>query len=224
MSTDIQAQQVTEIMGFMTTVLAIGLVVSMVSTLTGRTLGTQLVSGRTEPWFIKSKPPTGPYLYHHAHYLGLKKIAQRWAIDAPGDKQTISLTTDVGRYLSPLPIVVVVTVDGVVKVPLTEEVREIAIPALYRTYMQESVDKAEELGYDVYTRETLPSEYRYILRFVVHHQMFLSENEYVVITRHLSLPMDSIIYVHPSKIKRFKAGLGKYSFPNIQSLEDLIGE
>lgn len=172
-------------------------------------------------WYVKSKPPEQPYLYHHAIYSGLKRIAVRWAIEAPPDKQTISLTTDVGRFLSPLPFVIAVTVDGVVRLPLTDELRSAAIPALYVTYDQEFVDKARGLSYEVYAREQLPPEYKYILKFVTHHQMFISENEYVVIAKYLNLPVDSTIYIHPAKIKRFKAGLPEFGVPDIRSLEEL---
>lgn len=174
-------------------------------------------------FYVKSKLPSQPFLYHHAIYTGLKRIAERWAIEVPSDKQVISLTTDPGRYLSPLPILATIasTVDGVVKIPLTDELRDIAIPALYITRDQELIEKARGFGHEVYAEDQLPPEYKYILKFVTHHAMFISENEYTVISKVLVLPEGSIIYIHPAKLKRFKAGLRPYSMTDIRSLEEL---
>lgn len=172
-------------------------------------------------WYIRSKPPVEPYLYHHATYTGLKRIAIRWAIEAPPGKDTISLTTDAGRFLSPLPILAMVTVDGVVKMPLTEELQRLAIPALYRSHDQRQVDGARDLGYTVYAEDEVPPEYRYIMRFVIHHPMFVGENEYTVIAKYLNVPMGSIIYIYPAKLKRFKAGLPRLAVEDIRSLEEL---
>lgn len=174
-------------------------------------------------WYIKSKPPSEPYLYHHALYSGLKRIAVRWAIEAPAGKNTISLTTDAGRYLSPLPILTgfMATVDGVVKMPLTEELQMVAIPALYRTRDQEQVDKARDLGFAVYAIDEVPPEYKYIMDLMVHHSMFVTENEYTVIAKHVDVPIGSIIYIDPKKLKRFKAGLPKLAMADIRSLEEL---
>jgi hypothetical protein len=171
-------------------------------------------------WYIKSKPPTEPYLYHHATYYGLKRIAQRWAIEAPADKQTISLTTDAGRFLSPLPFFAAVTVDGVIKMPLTPQLQEIAVPALYFTHKETLAIEARERGYEVYVKEQLPLEYKYILASVVHNEMFIDENEYTVIAKYLNLSTGSIMYIHPAKIKKFKSGL-VYP-PEIRSLEELV--
>ncbi len=174
-------------------------------------------------WYVKSKPPIGPYLYHHALYGGLKMIAIRWAIEAPLGKNTISLTTDAGRFLSPLPILsgFMPTVDGVVKIPLTEELQGITIPALYRTSDQKQADEARGLGFVVYTSDEVPPEYKYIREFVVHPFMFISENEYTVIAKHVNIPTDSVIYIDPAKLKRFKSGLPKFAMEDIRSLEEL---
>jgi len=172
-------------------------------------------------WYIKSKPPSTPYLYHHSTYSGLKRIAERWSIEAPPVKQTISLTTDPGRFLSPLPFIAAVTIDGVVKMPYDDTLQAIAIPALYRTHSAELVGEARSKTWEAYAKEELPPEYKYIMPFVVHGDMFIDENEYVVLARHLNAPVTSIIYVHPSKLKRFKAGLSEFAMRNIQSLEEL---
>ncbi len=174
-------------------------------------------------WLIQSKPPREPYLYHHALYSGLKRIATRWAIEAPAGKNTISLTTDAGRYLSPLPPLAMFmpTVDGVVKMPFTEDLQRVAIPALYRTHDQDQVDKARGKGFTVYTEDGVPPEYQYIMAFVVHPFMFVDENEYTVIAPHVDMPVNSIIYIDPKKLKRFKAGLPEYAMKDIRSLEEL---
>lgn len=172
-------------------------------------------------WYIMSKPPAEPYLYHHATYTGLKRIAVRWAIEAPPSKDTISLTTDAGRFLSPLPILAVVTIDGVVRMPFTEELQRLAIPALYQSRDQKQVDGARDFGYTVYAEDEVPLEYKYIMKFVVHHSMFVGENEYAVIAKFLNVPVDSTIYIHPAKLKRFKAGLPSLAMEDIRSLEEL---
>lgn len=172
-------------------------------------------------WYIKSKPPSEPYLYHHAPYTGLKRVAVRWAIEAPASKNTISLTTEAGRFLSPLPFLAAVTVDGVIKMPLTEELQKLAIPALYRSRDLKEVDKARDLGFTVYTEDEVSPEYKYIMGFVVHPFVFVYENEYTVIARQLNVPTGSVIYVHPAKLKRFKAGLPKFAMADIRSLEEL---
>jgi len=175
-------------------------------------------------WYIMSKPPKKPFLYHHSVYTGLKQIAHEWAIRASPDKHVVSLTTDPGRFLSPMPILAAVTIDGVIKMPFTEELQQIAIPALYITRSEELTNKAKELGYGVFTSEQLPPEYKYIMRFVTHGDMFVDENEYVVIAEHVNVPVGSVIYIHPAKLKRFKAGLGKFAMQDIRSLEELATE
>lgn len=177
-----------------------------------------------ESFYIMSKPPKKPFLYHHSIYGGLKQIANSWGIRASPSKRVVSLTTDPGRFLSPLPIIAAVTVDGVVKMPFTEELREVAIPALYMTHKEELADKAKELGYKVFTKEQLPSEYKYIMRFVTHGDMFIDENEYAVIADHVNVPIGSVMYIAPAKLKRFKAGLGKLAMQDIRSLEELAAE
>lgn len=177
-----------------------------------------------EPLYIMSRHPEKPFLYHHSTYTGLKRIAEEWAIRAPPGKHAVSLTTDPGRFLSPLPILAAVTIDGVIKMPFTAELQEVTIPALYRTRSQELADKARELGYKVFTREELPPEYKYIMSFVVHSDLFVDENEYVVIADYVNVPTNSTIYVDPKKLKRFKAGLGRFAMEDIRSLEELAGE
>lgn len=173
-------------------------------------------------WYIKSKPPTAPYLYHHAAYPGLKRIAERWAIEAPSDKQTISLTTDPGRFLSPLPFIIAITVDGVIKMPYDDPFQAIAIPALYQTHNEKLADEARSKSYEVFTKEELPPEYRYIMPFVVHKDVFVNENEYVVIAKYLNVPVASVIYVDPRKITRFKAGLPEHAMQDIRPLTELV--
>jgi hypothetical protein len=179
---------------------------------------------RKEPTYIMSKPPTKPFLYHHAIYSGLKLTAQSWGIRASVGKHTISLTTDPGRFLSPLPIIAAITIDGVVKMPFNEDLQRQAIPCLYVTHNVHMIDAALRRDYRMFTTEQIPPEYRYIMKFVTHKDMFIDENEYVVITDGLSLPTDSVIYIHPAKLKRFKAGLSKYSMADIRSLEELTKE
>lgn len=183
-----------------------------------------LGSAMKESLYIVSKPPKKPFLYHHSTYSGLKRIAEEWAIRASPGKHVVSLTTDPGRFLSPIPMLAAVTVDGVVKMPFTAELQEVTIPALYRTHKQELADKAREIGYKVFTKEELPLEYKYIMRFVVHSDMFIDENEYVVIADYVNVPTNSTIYVDPKKLKRFKAGLRRFSMEDIRSLEELAVE
>lgn len=177
-----------------------------------------------EPVYIQSKPPSKPFLYHHAIYSGLKLIAESWGIRASPGKQVISLTTDLGRFLSPMPILAAVTVDGVVKMPYSEELQRLAIPCLYHTRSVHLVGVAERRGYKVFKAEEIPPEYRYIMKFVTHGDIFVDENEYAVIATELSLPTGSTIFIHPAKLKRFKSGLHRYAFGDIRSLEELVRE
>lgn len=185
-----------------------------------------LLGAERPKWYIMSKPPREPFLYHHSTYGGLKQIAQEWGIRASPSRHVVSLTTDPGRFLSPVPMLaaVLVDVDGVIKMPFTEELQQVAIPALYMTRKEELADKAKELGYKVFTEEQLPPEYKYIMRFVTHGDMFIDENEYVVIAEHVNVPVGSVMYIHPAKLKRFKAGLLKFAMEDIRSLEELATE
>ena len=170
-------------------------------------------------YYIQSRPPAN-YLYHSSHYAGLKGIAQSWGIRAPMGKQVVSFSTDPGRFMSPLPIFSMITIDGVVRIPYNEEMRALAIPALYKTHRLQLVKEAEGGGSTVFAEDDVPPEYKYIMRFVVHNDMFVNENEYAVVAPHVDLPVGSVVFVDPAKLKRFKASLGPYSV-NVKSLEEL---
>lgn len=176
-----------------------------------------------ELYYIQSKPPVGPFLYHHAIYTSLKRIAIRWAIEAPAGKDVISLTTDAGRFLSPMPMFSFVTVDGVVKIPLTDEIKQVTVPALYHTHRKELVERARAKGYTVFAENEVPPEYRYIMKWVSHSDMFVNENEYTAIGKSLYLPGGSIMYIHPAKLNRFMKGLPDFAFKEIRSLKELAG-
>jgi len=168
--------------------------------------------------YIQSKPPTGGYLYHHAPYTSLREIATCWGIRPPKGKFVVSLTTDPGRYLSPLPFVIAVTVDGVVRIPYDAEIAAKTVPALYHTREKRIVEAAKARGYNVF--EEPPPEYKYIMKWVTHHVMFVDENEYVYVGEGLSLPPSSEIFIHPRKLKRFQASLPRLAMP-VRSLEEL---
>lgn len=170
-------------------------------------------------YYIKSKPPTGPYLYHHSSYTGLRMIAEQHTILPDRSKYRVSLTTDAGRYLSPLPFLMAVTVDGVVRMPFTNNLKQMAIPVLYKTYKQELANEADKIGYEIF-RE-LPKEYTYITKWVVQNDMFVNENEYVVIGEGVAIPSESEIFIDPKKIKRFVNSLSRYSIRNIYPLTEL---
>jgi len=181
--------------------------------------------------YIKSKPPIGQYLYHHSHYYGLKMIANEWVIRAPKDKYTISLTTDAGRYLGPLVSAIgkvapsfFFTVDGLVRIPFTDKVKSVAIPALYIAYDPKLIERARQRGYEVFAESEIPVEYRHIIQFVRRNSLFVDENEYTVIGKWLNLPTDSTLFIDPRKIKRFKSGLGRFAMKDIRPLTDLVGE
>jgi hypothetical protein len=173
-------------------------------------------------YYIQSKLPAN-YLYHHSYYASLKRIAQEWAIRAAAGKQAVSLTTDAGRFLSPMPMLSMITIDGVVRLPYTEELRAVAIPAMYKTTNTTTVGRAKNKGFTVYDEQSLPLEYKYVLRYVVHHEMFINENEYAVMAPHLNLTTGSEIFVHPGKLKRLKASVGTFTVP-IRSLKELAEE
>lgn len=183
-------------------------------------------------YYIKSKPPIGQYLYHHSHYYGLKMIANERIIRAPKDKHTISLTTDAGRYLGPLVSAFgrgvapsfFLTVDGLVRIPITDNIKNIAIPALYIAYDTELIERARQRSYEVYAEDEIPAEYKHIIPFVRRNSLFVDENEYTVIGKWLNLPTDSTIFIDPRKIKRFKSGLGRFAIEDIRPLTDLVSE
>lgn len=179
-----------------------------------------------EWYYIQSLPPKN-YLYHHSYYSGLKGIAQTWSIRVDPGKMTMSLTTDPGRYLSPLPFLTTALgglgVDGVVRIPYNEEMRRIAVPCLYKTREVELVERARAMGYNVFTEETLPVEYRYVRGWVTKNAMFVDENEYSVIGKYINLPSGSEVFVDPRKLKRLLSALGPYSMP-VRSLKELAEE
>ena len=176
-----------------------------------------------EPIYIMSKSPTKPFLYHHSTYSSLKRITEMWTIMAKHGKGIISLTTDPGRFLSPVPFMSIITIDGLVEMPYTDKLRDIAIPALYVTHETDTAQRARELGYNVYSKDQLPSEYKYIMKFVTHGRLFISENEYTVLADYLDLPSESTIYIHPKKLKRFKSSLSQFAFVHrVKSLEELV--
>jgi len=179
-----------------------------------------------EWYYIQSLPPIN-YLYHHSYYSGLKGIAQTWAIRPAPGRLTTSLTTDPGRYLSPLPFLAGVLggigVEGVVRIPYDERMRRLAIPCLYKTNEVELVEQARARNYSVFTDETLPVEYRYIRQWVTQNAMFVNENEYAVIGKYLNLAPGSEVFIDPRKLKRLKTALGPYSMP-VRSLKELAEE
>lgn len=170
-------------------------------------------------WYIKSKPPVEPYLYHHSHYSALLKIARTSAIEARPDKPVISLTTDVGRFLSPLPFIVVVTVDGVIRIPYDETLQRLAVPCLYKTYREELANEAKSKGHEVFFPEP-PPEYRYIMNYAVKNDMFVNENEYLVIAPRLNI-YGSDFYIHPTKLTRFRNSVPEFILPMVHPLEEL---
>lgn len=171
-----------------------------------------------KPVYIQSKPPTGGYLYHHSTYTALREIAVCWGIRPSKGKFIVSLTTDLGRYLSPLPFIVAVTVDGVVRIPYDAEIAEKTVPALYHTTSKRLIKIVESRGYTVF--EEPPPEYRYIKKWVTHSAMFIEENEYAYVGEGLGLPEGSEIFIHPRKLKRFQAGLARFAMP-VRSLEEI---
>ena len=162
-----------------------------------------------EEYYIQSLPP-GDYLYHHSYYSGLKRIVHEGGLRADPRKRVISLTTDPGRFLSPLPFLMAVTVDGVVRIPYTSEVSQLAIPALYSTRNSTLVTEVQDRGYKVFLGKDLPPEYRYIRQYVTHRDMFIDENEYAILMDYFSLPSGSVFFIDPRKIKRFKGSLPPY--------------
>lgn len=173
-----------------------------------------------KPYYIQAKPPKENYLYHHSYYSALKEIANTHIIKAAKGKRVISLTTDVGRYLSPLPIVFAVTIDGVVRIPITEEIRQQAIPALYYTRNVKLIEEAKMRGYNVFNDIPIPLEYKYVAKYVKHPDMFVDENEYAILTDALYLPTGTEVFIHPKKLTRFKTGLRDFALP-VRSLEEL---
>lgn len=156
----------------------------------------------SEPYYIQSSPPTGGFFYHHSTYKGLKAIAQTRIIKASPQRRVISLTTEAGRYLSPLPFLLAEAVDGVVRIPITQEIEALAIPALYQTRRPELVANARRHGYSVFDRASIPPEYRYILKHIVHNAMFIGEDEYSILEESLAIPQASTVFVHPRYYKR----------------------
>lgn len=160
--------------------------------------------GRTkQPFYIRATDPKFGRFVHHSDYAGLKGIVLEGALRRCKRKPGICLTTDPGRFTSPLPMLAPATMDGFVEFPVGSLVKDgYAIPCLYATHDPFVVERAREAGHVVYPGEAaLPPEYRYVRRFVTRRDLFVSENEWFVLDEWLNLP-DYKVYVRDNLRKR----------------------
>lgn len=158
--------------------------------------------GNPKTYYIQSKPPTRGVFVHHACYTALKKITlNHGSLQEGKPYKGISLTTDPGRFISHIPGFAS-TVDGFIEFPVENLIEEnYVLPCLYRT-TQEIAEAAKGQGYTVF--EEVPPEYKYILRYVVHNDIFLGENEWVHLGPHLNLAWsDYKVYIARKFFKRF---------------------
>lgn len=152
--------------------------------------------------YVQSLPPKRGMFVHHAPFSALMDIVNRGCLRA-GKHYTVSLTTDPGRYLSPLPLLGV-TVDGFVETPSDPLIQQnTVIPCLYRVFDEDALDAARRSGHNIFAPNEVPPEYRYLLDWVVKNQIFLYENEWMVIGQGLTLGMDFKLYLHPKSYTRF---------------------
>jgi hypothetical protein len=172
-------------------------------------------------YFIQSLPHKGKF-YHHANYSALKMIAIQGQLKEGKPYSGISMTTDVGRFLNPLPILGLACVDGYIEFS-AESVEEYAFPVLYRSYDAAIADEAATQGYKVYEKieksvyderpnpqfPPIPPQYQYIMPYCVKNSMFIRENEWKVILPILGLT-DYKVYILPKLYKRMKNSLPPY--------------
>jgi len=176
--------------------------------------------GKRQPMFyIQSTPPKSGVFVHHSDFKGLRGILNAGALTG-GKKNIISLTTDPGRFLSPLSMFGQVLVDGFIEFPVADLITEgYAIPALYRTYNPDLVEWVKKEGNIVFPAEGLPIEYKWVKRFVCHSELLVRENEWSVLDKHLNLP-DYKVYVHQKMHTKFLKGVRPHEKKNVFKLTD----
>jgi len=170
-------------------------------------------------YYIQSLPPKDGMFVHHSYFAQLKTIFKHgqlvsgWKPASYGKPlPTISLTTDPGRFLSPLGMVGIslgAQVDGFVEFsaqPLLDE--NLVVPCLYES-TDEALIETVQKTHTIFTIENLPVEYKFILRFVVHRDIFLSENEWVHLGMCLNIA-DYKVYIAAKQYKRFVNAISDY--------------
>lgn len=182
-----------------------------------------MLLNKSKRYLIQSTPPKNGVFIHHSSYSGLKHIVQGCLKESKPYKG-VSLTTDPGRFLNPLGSIGASifgsSVDGFVVFPAEELIKEnMVIPCLYQSYDEDMIKEAEKRGFKIFTDETLPPEYKYILRYVVHNDMFIGENEWRFHGEFLNLK-NYKIYVVNRYYKRLSKMLPKYLAPEIYRLSD----
>jgi hypothetical protein len=165
-------------------------------------------------YYIQSSPPKYGNFIHHSYYAALSIIAMRGNLEE-GKKpwRGISLTTDPGRFLSPLPMLGLgSTVDGFVEFEAAPLIAaNLVIPCLYRTGNIDLVDAARGKGHIVFAEEEIPEKYKYVLRFVCKNDMFIHENEWLFLGPFLGLE-NFKVYIAPKMHKRFVNKMKKCRF------------
>lgn len=159
-------------------------------------------------YYVQSLPYKEKF-YHHAIYPALKKIAMHGQLIEGKPYGGISMTTDVGRYTSPLPIFKgICCVDGFVEFPI-DVCGTIAFPVLYRTGDKLSADECAAKGYRVFEEGGIPPEYKHIMPYAVKNFVFLGENEWKVIEPRLFIG-DYKVYIADKQFKRMRNSLPSY--------------
>lgn len=162
-------------------------------------------------YYIQSKPPTENFI-HHSGFTSLKKIWRSRVLIEGKPYKGVSLTTDIGRFTGYLPGFFGGHVDGFIQMP-ANKLENLVAPCLYKTHDPTTAAGAKELGHNVYLKEELPAEYKYILHLVTKNVMFVDENEWVHLGQQLWLTEDSKLYILPRFYKRFVNSVSKLPFP-----------
>lgn len=180
-----------------------------------------MLLGKAKMFYIQSTPPQRGVFVHHSHYAGLAGIMQSEGLAASKTgRGTISLTTDPGRFLNHLPMFGGCMVDGFVEFQIDNLIEQgYAIPCVYRTHNPELVEWAKENGHPVFECDKLPPEYKYVLRFVAHNEIFVRENEWAVLDKHLNMP-DYKLYVRSRYYNRMLKRVRPHQKQFVFKLED----
>ncbi len=172
-------------------------------------------------FYIQSRMPANGYLVHHSPYAGLKGIVQTGEIKESRPYKGISFSSVVGGFLNPLSNIGVqifgATVDGFITVPAADLIEQnLVVPCLYRTSDEDLVNAADKAGHKIFGEAypLIPPEYKYIIPYVVHGEMFVDENEWMHFGPRLILPHGSECWVRTRYLKLIqKVHPGFYTMP-----------
>jgi hypothetical protein len=91
------------------------------------------------------------------------------------------------------------------------------IPVLYKVTDSNIVGQVLEKGRLVFTEATIPLEYKYIKDYVVKNQIFIKEDEWMILAPQFYLGDDVIVYIKSKLFQRFIKGLAASDITKVRA-------